>query len=180
MKKGLFLFIILTGLFKLGFADAVSINHFMIKANPFAKSEIAIVATDTANDINERVSGTFTFTINGFEQQLNFDKGTAFYHHKILKSSFLYVKHENDNGTHSILYYIYKSGDDLHPMHISWMLLLIIPVILIVLGYLFKRFIIIAIIIFIIFLYFNHHNGLSLPTFFESIIDGLKGLFNKT
>lgn len=179
MKKGLYLLLIFVGLAKLTYAAPISINHFIIKANPFAKNEIAIVATDTANNINENVSGTFTFTINGFEHQLNFDRGTAFYHHKLLKSSFLYVKHENDNGTHSILYYVYKSGDDLHPIHISWMLLLIIPVILIVLGYMFKRFIILAIIIFIIFLYFNHHNGLSVPTFFESIIDGLKGLFNK-
>jgi len=48
---------------------------------------------------------------------------------------------------------------------------------LVLFAYLFKRFIIIAIILFIIFLYFNHHSGLSIPTFFESIIDGLKGLF---
>ena len=180
MKKGLFLLIILSGLFKLSFADSVSISHFMVKANPFAKNEIAIVATDTANNINENVSGTFTFTVNGFDHQLLFDKGTAFYHHKLEKSTFLYVKHEDDKGTHSILYYVYKSGDDLHPMHISWMVLLIIPVMLVVLAYLFKRFIIIAVIIFIIFLYFNHHNGLSVPTFFESIIDGLKGMFSKT
>jgi hypothetical protein len=55
--------------------------------------------------------------------------------------------------------------------------LLAIPVILIVLGYMFRKFIIIAVIIFIIFIYFNYHHGLSIPTFFESIIDGLKNMF---
>jgi hypothetical protein len=54
---------------------------------------------------------------------------------------------------------------------------LAIPILLILISYLFKKFIIIAVIIFCIFLYFNHHAGLSVPTFFESIIDGLKSLF---
>jgi len=158
-------------------ADTVTIKHFEIKENPFAKDEIAIVATDTAHNILENVNGKFTFSVNGFTEQLRFEKGTAFYRHKLDKSSFLYVKHVNDSGTHSLLYYVYKTDDKLIPIHISWIVLLIIPVVLVVLSYMFKRFIIIAIIIFCIFLYFNHHAGLGIPTFFESIFDGLKGIF---
>jgi hypothetical protein len=159
------------------FADTIAINHFVVKENPFAKDEIAIVAVDTANNIQENVNGVFTFTMNGFSEELTFDKGTAFYRHKIEKSNFLYARHQNDNGTHSMLYFIYKHDSKLNPVKISWILLISIPLGLILLGYLFKRFIIIAIIIFCIFLYFNHHNGLSVPTFFQSIIDGLKGMF---
>jgi hypothetical protein len=158
-------------------ADTVTINHFVVKENPFAKDEIAVVATDTANNILQNVNGIFTFTMNGFEEPLTFDKGTAFYRHRLDKSSFLYVKHVNDAGTHSILYYVYKGDNKLIPVHISWIVLLAIPIVLIILGYAFKKFMIIAIIIFCIFLYFNYHSGLSIPTFFESIIDGLKGLF---
>jgi hypothetical protein len=158
-------------------ADTVTINHFAIKENVYAKDEIAVVAVDTANNTLENVNGVFAFTLNGFQEALKFDKGVAFYRHKMDKSAFLYAKHVNDKGTHSILYYVYKGDNKLIPIHISWIVLLAIPILLVVLGYLFKRFIIIAIIIFIIFLYFNHHNGLSIPTFFESIIDGLKGLF---
>jgi hypothetical protein len=55
---------------------------------------------------------------------------------------------------------------------------LAIPIVLVLLAYAFKRFLIIALILFCVFLYFNHHNGLTVPTFFESIIDGLKGLFH--
>jgi hypothetical protein len=161
----------------LAFADTVTIKNFEIKENPFAKDEIAIVATDTAHNILENVNGRFTFSMNGFTEQLRFEKGTAFYRHKLDKSSFLYVKHVNDSGTHSQLYYVYKTSDKLIPIHISWTVLLIIPVVLIILSYLFKRFIIFAIIIFLIFLYFNHHAGLGIPTFFESIFDGLKGMF---
>ena len=159
------------------FADTISINHFVVKENPFAKDEIAIVAVDTAQNIQENVNGLFTFTINSFTEQLTFDKGTAFYRHKIEKSGFVYARHENDKGTHSMLYYIYRHDSKLSPVKISWILLICVPLGLILLGYLFKRFIIIAIIIFCIFLYFNHSNNLSIPTFFQSIIDGLKGIF---
>jgi hypothetical protein len=158
-------------------AYTVAIKHFVVKENPFARNEIAIVATDTSDNILENVNGIFSFTVNGFQEALRFNKGTAFYRHKLDKSSFLYVKHVNDSGTHSNLYYVYKTSDKLTPVHISWIILIAIPIILIVLGYMFKRFIIIAVIIFIIFLYFNHNHGLTIPTFFESIIDGLKGLF---
>jgi hypothetical protein len=161
------------------FADKVSINHFAIKENPFAQNEIAISAVDTAHNVLENVNGVFSFTVNGFAEDLKFDKGTAFYHHKLDKSSFLYVKHVNDNGTHAILYYVYKGDHTLTPIHISWIVLLAIPIILIVLGYMFKKFIIIAAVIFVIFIFFNYHNGLGAGTFFESIIDGLKSIFNK-
>ena len=177
MKK----FLLLACLFILSvysaFADTVTIKHFEVKENPFAKNQIAIVATDTANNILENVNGLFSFTVNGFAEQLRFEKGTAFYRHQLDKSSFLYVKHIDDSGTHSILYYVYKTDDKLTPIHISWVWLLAIPAALVVLTYLFKRFILIAIVIFCILLYFNHHAGLSVPTFFESIVDGLKGMF---
>eukprot|EP01037_Dinobryon_pediforme_P008343 gene8343-8429_t len=155
----------------------MAINHFVVKENPFAKNEVAVVATDTSGNIRESVNGVFNFTMNGFQEELNFDKGTAFYRHKIERSTFLYAKHLDDKGTHGILYYIYKHDDKLTPFHISWILLLAIPCGLFLIAYMFKRLIIVAIIIFAIFMYFNYHSGLSVPTFFESIIDGLKNIF---
>jgi hypothetical protein len=177
MKK--FLLVAFVTILSAGFAvaDTVTIKNFEVKENPFAKDEVAIVATDTAHNALENVNGKFTFSVNGFTEQLRFEKGMAFYRHKLDKSTFLYVKHVNDSGTHSLLYYVYKTDDKLIPIHISWAVLLIIPVVLIVLSYMFKRFIIFAVIIFLIFLYFNHHAGLGVPTFFESIFDGLKGVF---
>jgi len=177
MKKIFLVFCLIVASASFVFADTIAINHFVIKENPFAKDEVAIIATDSLNNIRENVNGTFSFTINGFQDTLHFDKGTAFYRHKIERSTFLYARHQNDSGTHSILYYIYKDDDKLSPYHISWVLLLAIPCGLFLLAYMFKRFIIIAIIIFCIFVFFNYHNGLSIPTFFQSIIDGLKGIF---
>jgi hypothetical protein len=177
MKKLLLIFCLVTAAHGFAFADKIAINNFVIKENPFAVDEVAVVATDTAGVIQENVNGVFTFVMNGFTEELKFDKGTAFYRHKLDRSSFLYAKHMNDSGTHAILYYIYKHDSKLSPFHISWILLVAIPLLLVLLAYMFKRFIIIAVVIFCIFLYFNYHNGLSIPTFFESIIDGLKNIF---
>jgi hypothetical protein len=176
MKKLTLLFCLLFCSAGVTFAG-ISINHFVIKENPFAKNEVAIVATDSIGNIQENVNGVFDFTINGFQDTLQFDKGTAFYRHKILRSTFLYARHINETGTQSLLYYVYKHDEKLSPFHISWIVLLAVPCLLVLLAYMFKRFIIVAVIIFAIFMYFNYHNGLSIPTFFESIIDGLKGIF---
>ncbi|PJJ79631.1 hypothetical protein [Mucilaginibacter auburnensis] len=177
MKKIFFvLLLILSANAKL-FADVINIDHFIVKENPFAEREVAIVAVDSLENIREDVDGLFSFTINGFEEQMRFEKGTAFYHRKLDKSSFFYVKHINDNGTHAMLYYIYKQDGGLKPIKVSWALLLGIPLGLVLLGYLFKRFIAIILIVFCIFLFFNYQNGLSISTFLESIVNGLKGVF---
>jgi len=176
MKKLTLLFCLLICSATVVFAG-ISINHFVIKENPFSKNEVAIVATDSIGNIQENISGVFDFTINGFLDTLQFDKGTAFYRHKILRSTFLYARHINETGTHSLLYYVYKHDEKLSPFHISWIVLLAVPCLLVLVAYMFKRFIIVAVIIFAIFIYFNYHNGLSIPTFFDSIVDGLKGIF---
>ena len=176
MKKLFLLFCLMLCSCGLAFADTIAINHFEIRENPYAVDEVSIVATDTLHNVLENVNGQFLFTINGFEDTLKFTSGVAFYKHKIIRSTFLYARHVNEGGTHSLLYYVYKN-DKLTIIHISWIVLLAIPLCLILLAYMFKRFIIIAIIILAIFVFFNYHNGLSIPTFFESIIDGLKSLF---
>ncbi|MCR8559773.1 hypothetical protein KXD93_19135 [Mucilaginibacter sp. BJC16-A38] len=178
MKKLLFIFL-LTISAPIVFAQGktLAINHFEIRQNNYASNEVVVVATDTAGHVLENITGVFNFTMNGFQDTLKFENGVAFYKHKIDKSTFLYAKHQNESGTHGILYYIYNHNDKLTPLHISWILLLAIPCGLFLLAYMFKRFIIVAIIIFVIFMFFNYHNNLSIPTFFESIIDGLKNIF---
>lgn len=162
-----------------GFTKAAEIhlNQFILKENPFAKDEVAVVACDSAGTPVENINGLFNFTVNGFKEELRFEKGVAFYHHKLEKSSFLYLKHRDEASSHARLYYIYKHDSKLDPYNISWKFLVAIPLILIFLGYLFKRFIIIAFVIFCLFSYFNYHGGMSLGTFFETILDGLKNVF---
>jgi len=155
--------------------DNAILNHFIVKENPFAQNELAIVAVDSLKNTMSGLNGHYLFTINGFDDTLTFQKGVAFYDHKIDRSSFIYARHENATGTHSMLYYIYVS-DKLVPVHISWVVLIAIPIVLVLLGYMFRKFIIVAVIIFLVFIYFNYHSGLSIGTFFQSVVDGLKNL----
>lgn len=177
MLKKCLLFVVFLLVYQYGWAGGIAINKFEVKDNPFGNNQIAIVAIDSLKNTQDNINGQFTFTINGFEQELTFSKGVAFYNPKIDKSIFLYLRHVNDSGSHGNLYYVYKHDDKLSPIHISWLVLLGVPLFLILLAYMFKRFIIIAIIIFVIIFYFNHHSGLSISTFFESILDGLKSIF---
>jgi hypothetical protein len=56
MKKILFACCLLFVASGYAFADTVSIKHFVVKENPFAKDEIALVAVDTASNIQENVT----------------------------------------------------------------------------------------------------------------------------
>lgn len=179
MKKILLAFLLVAAACAGAMADTVSVavNHFAVRENPFARDEVAIVATDSLGNIREGVNGSFLFTINGFQDTLRFNHGAAFYPHKITRSTFLFARHVNDAGSHSILYYVYHTADKITPVHISWILLIAIPCALFLLAYMFRRFIVVAIIIFAVFVFFNYHNGLTIPSFFGSIFDGLKSLF---
>lgn len=173
LSTGILLLLCITS----AFAEKETIKNFIVKENSFATDEIAVIAADTAGNINNRIDGVFLFNINGFQTNLRFNQGVAFYNHKIGKSTFIYVKHENEKGTHSTLYYVYRAGSKLVPIHISWFLLFLIPAVIILLGYMFKRFIIIAVVLLAVFVYFNHSNGLSISTFFETVFYGIKHIF---
>jgi len=179
MRKLFLLFCLILTASTFALADTSPIKHFKIAENPYEQNQVSLVVTDSTGNTLDNINGDYVFTVNGFEDTIKFTSGVGFYKHKIDRSTFLYARHVDENGgaTLSSLYYVYKSESKLVPIHISWMWLLIIPAALILLAYLFKRFIIIAIIIFIIFAYFNYHNNLSIPIFFQSIFDGLKHLF---
>ncbi|MCX2496117.1 hypothetical protein OQX63_21655 [Pedobacter sp. PF22-3] len=170
----LLLTLCLTGLF--GFAQTASINNFLVKENLLKNSKLAIIAADSLNNPNENINGTYTFSVSGFTQVLKFNDGIAVLPLPIDKSTFIYIKHQNDAGTHSKLVYVYKKDTDLSPYTINSLWLFIIPILLIVIAFAFRKLIIFVVIILLVFAYFNHSNGLNLSTFFESIFDGLKNL----
>ncbi len=161
----------------LGFAQKSDINNFLVKENLLKNSKLAIIAADSLNVPNEHINGVYTFSVSGFTQSLKFNDGLAVLPLQIDKSTFVYIKHQNDAGTHSKLVYVYKKDLDLTPYTINSLWLFIIPVILVIVAFAFRKLIIFAVLIFLLFIYFNHSNGLHFGTFFESIFDGLKNLF---
>lgn len=153
------------------------IQNFTVKENLIIANGLSIVATDSLDNPDANIKGNFLFAINGFTQALDFNAGVAFCKLPIQKSSFLYIKHENEISKPANLFYVYKTDSGLNPFKISWYLLLAIPIGLILIGYMFKKIIGIMLLLLAAYMYFNHSNGLSLGTFIESIFHGLKSLF---
>ncbi|WP_443939750.1 hypothetical protein [Pedobacter sp. MW01-1-1] len=177
MKNAILIVFLLFGCFYASAQNNATINNFLVKENLLKNSKLAIIAADTLNQPNENINGLYTFSVSGFTQTLKFNDGIAVLPLAIDKSTFVYIKHQNDKGTHSKLVYVYKKDSDLTPYSINSLWLFLIPIIVLIIAFAFRRLIIFAVIFFLLFIYFNHSNGLNLSTFFESIFDGLKNLF---
>ncbi|WP_214229113.1 hypothetical protein [Pedobacter sp. B4-66] len=160
-----------------GFAQNSDINNFLVKESLLKNSKLAIIAADSLDVPIEKINGTYTFTVSGFTQEIKFNGGVGVLPLQLEKSAFVYIKHQNDKGTHSKLLYVYKKDGTLTPYVINSMWLVLFPALIVFLAFAFRKFIIAAVIILLIFIYFNHSNGLNLSTFFETIFDGLKRLF---
>ena len=158
------------------FAQNADINNFLVKESLLKNSKLALIAADSLNNPIEAINGLYTFSVSGFTQEITFNNGVGILPLKIDKSTFVYIKHQNDKGTHGKLLYVYKKEGDLNPITISRIFLIIIPLLIVVLAFAFKKFIYIAVILLLIFMYFNHSNGLNLTTFFETTFDYLKNL----
>lgn len=158
-------------------AQSLFINNFQVKEHLLKNGKLALIATDSVDHPLEHINGIFIFGINGFRQELKFNDGIAVAPQPIEKSAFVYLKHENESGTHSKLYYVIKKGEDLNPIKINWMFLLFIPIAIIAIAALFRKFLIFAVVLLVIIFFFNSSKGLAIPTFFETIIDGLKSAF---
>lgn len=174
MKNIIILFLIFTTCNS--FAQTADINNFLVKESLLKNSKLAIIAADSLENPIEKINGTYTFSVSGFTQQLTFNQGIAILPLPIDKSTFVYIKHQNDEGTHSKLLYVYKKDGNLNPFTISRIFLIIVPLVIILLTFAFKKFIYIAVILLVILLFFSYTNGLNISTFFETTFDYLRNL----
>lgn len=175
--RNLLLLLLLSITYNVAYGQSVTIKNFIIKENLLKNNKVAIIAADDNDKPQEAVNGTFLFSINGFRQELKFNDGVAVAPQQIEKSTFIYLKHLNDSTTISKLYYVLKRGDELNPIKISLQILVIIPILIIIIASMFRKFIVFALVILIGIFLFNSNNGLNLPTFLETILDGLKSFF---
>jgi hypothetical protein len=175
--KTIYYFLLLFMISGSAFAQKSDINNFIVKESLLKNSKLAIIAADSLDQPMEAINGVYTFTVSGFTQQLKFNDGVAILPMQLDKSSFVYIKHQNDEGTHSKLLYIYKKEGSLNPFTINTLWLVLFPLLLIFIAFAFRRLIIFVVIILLIYIYFNHSNGLHLSTFFESVFDSLKRVF---
>ncbi len=157
-------------------AQPIRIDNFIVKENLTQNGKLAIIALDSADQPLERIDGTFVFNLNGFQQDLRFHDGVAVVQQPVESSIFVLFKHKNQENTVSKLYYIHKKESELKPYKINGLLLLLIPLAILLIAYLFRRFFITLIIIAIIYAYFNFAKGLHFSTIMESIFDAFSGL----
>ncbi|KEQ29594.1 hypothetical protein [Pedobacter antarcticus] len=159
------------------YSQKAEINNFLVKEGLLKNSKLAIIAADSLDQPIERINGSYTFTVSGFTQPLKFNEGVAVLPMQLERSAFVYIKHENERGTHSKLLYVYKKDGNLNPIAINSMWLILIPLLLVFIAFAFRKLIIFVVILLLVFMYFNHSNGLNLSTFFETVFDTLKTLF---
>lgn len=156
--------------------EELQINNYIIKENLTQNDKLAILACDSSDKPMEHINGTFQFTINGFNYPLSFHDGVAITPNKIENSTFVYLQHKNSSGKHAILFYVLKKDGGLQIYKINWYILILIPIALLFLVMLFKRFLWIAVILFGLYLYYNAQKGLQLGNFLEIILEGIKSL----
>jgi len=177
MMKSIYLFLLLTLPSGILLAQNADVNNFLVKESLLKNSKLAIIAADSLDQPLDYINGLYTFSVSGFSQPVTFNEGVAILPLPIERSTFVYLKHQNDQGTHSKLLYVYKKDGSLNPYTINGLWLVLFPAIIVLLAFAFRKFIIVAAILLLVFIYFNHSNGLSIGTFFETIFDGLKNLF---
>jgi len=173
-------FFLLFVLFSLPVPDALAmeggIRNFEVRENLIKNDKLAIIALDTLGNPQESINGTFQFKINGFKQELQFRDGVGITPHAIESSTFVFIKHQNQSGSQGKLYYVMKSSKGINPMYINWYYLILIPLAIILLGYLFKRLIVVAILLLVGLFLFNYSKGLNLESLFDTIVHGIRGM----
>jgi hypothetical protein len=152
------------------------INHFMVKESLLANGTLAVVVCDSTDTPIGEINGNYDFTLNGFQQRLSFHDGIALAPQKIEKSTFVLLRHDNEQGSHNRLYYVWKKGDELNPIAVSSSLILGTPIVILLLIFIFRRLLILGIILLAVYLYFSYQGGLSFAGFFDLIRSALSGL----
>lgn len=176
VKQILYIALISLASTMLAAAQPQRIANFIVKENLTQNGKLAIIAVDSAEQPLENINGTFVFELNGFQQDLSFHDGVAVVKHPLASSTFVFFKHKNQDDSVGKLYYIHKSEQALKPFKIYGLLLLIIPAALLLVGYLFKRFLTVLVVLALVYAYFNYSKGLDLSKIIESIFIAIKGL----
>ncbi len=170
-----FLFVILTLIIPITASGQYQrIDNFVVKENLTSNGKIAIIAVDSAENADESINGTFKFSINSFEQSLSFHQGVAVPSHPIDGSTFVYFKHKNQEGTVGRLYFLYKKDREITPVKINGVLLIAIPLLILLIGYVFKRFLTTFVVIALVYGYFSYSKGLSMIQVLESAYQTIK------
>ena len=158
-------------------AQNATIKDFTVKENLTQNGKLAIIAIDTLEKTDNTVNGNYSFTINGFQQDLKFSDGVAVTTNPIGSSTFVFFKHKFAGSDIGKLFFLRVSDKGITPYKISGFLLVIIPLLILYIAYKFKRFLITLLVLGAVYFYLNHSKGLDVRQLIESSIMSLKDLF---
>lgn len=156
--------------------SVVGIHNFIIRPSVPHYDKIEVVTCDAHENAMDQLCGTFIFNVNGFRQELTVKNGVAVFPQRIDQSTFIYARHENENGIQGKLYYLFKGADSIRPIKVNSWILIVIPLLLVGIASIFRKFIVIAVVLIISLFVFNTTNGLNMPTLLSTFFDGLKNL----
>ncbi len=134
--------------------------------------ELEIHALTKEGKIDVDIEGNYKFVINGYIEKLDFKNGKAILPGKIVENSILFIKHEQKADTIQHLFYSISDWVIPIPFWILW----VIPLLIIVIVFIVKRFIYLFLILLVLMFFIGQ--GLNLRDYFSIILDSIKGLFS--
>lgn len=158
------------------YAQPMAINDFIVKENLSQNGKLAIIAVDSTEKADDHIHGTFLFTVNGFQQSFRFTDGVAVMADPIESSTFAFLKHKNQDKEIGKFYFIRKSDKGLSPYKISGLALILIPALIMLIAYAFKRLLVVFVVLAIAFAYLHFSKGLDIGQVLESFFFSLKNL----
>lgn len=158
-------------------AQQMLIDDFVVKENLSQNGKLAIIAVDSTEKANDHIQGTFLFSVNGFQQTLRFHDGVAVMADPIESSTFVLFKHKNQAKEVGKFYFIRKTDQGLSPYKLSGLVLILIPALILLVAYAFKRFLMVFVVLALVFAYLHFSKGLDISQLLESVFFGLKNLF---
>lgn len=154
----------------------LEIKDFETKQYITDNGKLAIIVLDSLKNVDESINGTFRFLINSFSHDLRFNDGVSVIPQVVESSTFILLKHQSQSSSIGKYYYILKKGNKLKTIEINGLTLLLIPVVLLFIAYIFKRFLLTFVIIGLCFAYFYFSKGLDFGQLLESVILSIQKL----
>ena len=147
------------------------IHELKVKSTLFDNSKLTLVALDSLGNEDPSVNGAYPIEINGFEQSLIFVLGRSTFPGNLKNSAFISLKPVSITGSKPSFYLLIQWGGGVYPqnIHVSWLIL--IPLAMMVLGYIFRKLILFLVVLVILFFFFN--KGLDPIHYLTGIYDWL-------
>ncbi len=146
-----------------------NIYQLEIKSRFLDKSNLTIIAKDSIGREENGINGIYPIEINGFEYRLFFIFGKASFPGKLRNSTLVSLKALDETVTQPSFYLLIRWPTGIYPQKVSVFWLIGIPLVILILCFLFRKLILVFGVVLILFFIFN--KGVDPIHLFHSIYD---------